>query len=141
MKKWNWISFIVGIVIGALLTTGVAFYVGNKLISNNGTDNIRGLTMLKEGEKGSVFDTKNIKVMQTLSSKMALAHTGKEDSFTHKMEYYNGILVLYIASDNVRLYDDQVIEIPQGKNLVQVGTFEYETKNKTMKTVPAVSIK
>ncbi len=141
MKKWSWMPFIVGIIIGSLLTIGTVFYLGHKAITNSGTDEITGLTMLKENEKGSTFDTKSIKVMQTLSPKMALAHTGKESSYTHKIEYYDGILVLYKAPDNARLYDDQIIEIPAGKSLVQIGTFEYETKNKTMKTVPAVSIK
>ncbi len=138
MKRWNWLSFIAGILIGALLTAGIAFYIGNKVVSEKG--GVPGLTMLKEGQKGSSFDTKSIKVMQTLSPKMALAHTGKIGDYTKEMNYY-GTLVLYIAEDNVSLYDDMIINIPEGKRLEQIGTFEYETKNKTMKTVPAVSIK
>ena len=102
MKNWNWISFIVGIIIGALLTTGVAFYFGHKTITeNNNINNVPGLTMLKEKQKGSTFDTKSIKVMQTLSPKMALAHTSEVSKYTHELNYY-GTLVLYVASDNVQ---------------------------------------
>ncbi len=138
MKKWSWVSFIVGIVIGALLVAGAGYYIA---ISNKGgTGSVPGLTMLKENEKGSTFDTKSIKVMQTLSTKMALAHTAKIGEYTKEINYY-GTLVLYIADDNVSLYDDMIIDIPEGKRLTQIGTFEYETKNKTMKTVPAVKIK
>lgn len=140
MKKWNWIPFIVGLIIGSLLT-GTMFNPGHKEIDNSRTDEIPGLIMLKENEKGSTFNTKSIKVMQTLSPKMALAHTGKESSYTHEIYYYDGILVLYKAPDNARLYDDQIIEIPADKSLIQIGTFKYKTKDETMKTVPAVSIK
>ena len=140
MKKWNWVSFIVGIVTGALLMIGVAFLIGNNVISHNDIKNVPGLTMLSENQKSSVFDTKSIKIMQTLSPKMALAHTEEVSKYTHEINYY-GTLVLYIASDDNPLYDDQIIKIPNSKRLVQVGTYEYETNMKTKKTVPAVSIK
>ena len=140
MKKWNWVSFIVGIVTGALLMIGVAFLIGNNGISHNDIKNVPGLTMLSENQKSSVFDTKSIKIMQTLSPKMALAHTEEVSKYTHEINYY-GTLVLYIASDDNPLYDDQIIKIPNSKRLVQVGTYEYETNMKTKKTVPAVSIK
>ena len=97
------------------------------------------LDLLKEGEQGSSFNTNSLEVMQTLSPKIALAHIEKESKYTHDIQY-NEILVLYIASDNVRLYDKQIIEIPQGKSLVQIGTYEYESRM-GVKTVPAVSIK
>ena len=140
MKKWNWVSFIVGIVTGALLMIGVAFLIGNNGISHNDIKNVPGLTMLSENQKSSVFDTKSIKIMQTLSPKMALAHTEEVSKYTHEINYY-GTFVLYIASDDNPLYDDQIIKIPNSKRLVQVGTYEYETNMKTKKTVPAVSIK
>ena len=140
MKKWNWVSFIVGIVTGALLMIGVAFLIGNNGISHNDIKNVPGLTMLSENQKSSVFDTKSIKIMQTLSPKMALAHTEEVSKYTHEINYY-GTLVQYIASDDNPLYDDQIIKIPNSKRLVQVGTYEYETNMKTKKTVPAVSIK
>ncbi len=140
MKNWNWASFGVGIVAGFLLTIVVATLLNNQRLANyNGSGNIPGLTMLKEGEQGTSFDTTSIEIFQTLSPKLALANTGKESKYSHEI-HYNGIIVLYIASDDIRLYDKQIIEIPQGKALVQIGTYEYESKM-GVRTVPAVSIK
>lgn len=141
MKSWNWGSFIAGIVAGSLLTIVVSVVINNQMLANyDGKGIIPGLTMLKEGEQGSSFNTSSLQVMQTLSPKLALAHIGKESKYSHEVSYTGGILVLYIASDEVRLYDDQIIEIPQGKTLVQIGTYEYGS-NLGRRTVPAVSIK
>ena len=140
MKSWNWRSFIFGIVTGFILTIIVSLIINNHMTANyDGTGQLPGLTMLKEGEQVSSFDTNSLQVMQTLSPKVALAHIGKENTHSHNISY-NGTLVLYITSDNVRLYDNQIIEIPQGKSLVQIGTYEYESKL-GKRTVPAVSIK
>ena len=97
--------------------------------------------MLNEGEKGSEINTKNIKVMQTLTPNTALTVTSETLKHTSDMVSYNGPLVLYIDPEKERLYDDQVITIPDGKKLVQVGTYRYETKKGDMKTVAAVEIK
>ncbi|MBR2142531.1 hypothetical protein [Anaerovibrio sp.] len=140
MKTWNWLSFVTGLVFGALLIVGIGFYMGNKTVHNNDNNvDTPGLTMLNEGEKGTVFETQGIKVMQTLNPKMALAFTEEKGKYTNEI-YYNGTCVLYIASDGERLYDDQIIKIPSGKKLIQVGTYEYPTKNNIIKTVPAVLI-
>lgn len=142
MKRWNWLSFIIGLVLGCVITIGIGVYTVEKHVPDqNNKYNVPGLVMLKENEKGSTFEAPSIKVMQTLSPKLALAHTGVKKSYSEKPVYMFGTLILFIAPDDIRLYDDQVIEIPNGKTLVHVGTFEYTTKEKIQKTVPAVTIK
>ena len=142
MKNWNWISFVAGIVAGIILMIGIGYFLSTRpLPENKGANGLPGLTMLNEGEKGSEINSKNIKVMQTLTPNTALTETSEDLKHTSDMVLYNGPVVLYIAPENERLYDDQVITIPDGKKLVQVGTYRYETKKGDMRTVAAVEIK
>ena len=142
MKNWNWISFVAGIVAGIILMIGIGYFLSTRpLPGNKGVNGLPGLTMLNEGEKGSEINSKNIKVMQTLTPNTALTETSEDLKHTSDMVLYNGPVVLYIAPENERLYDDQVITIPDGKKLVQVGTYRYETKKGDMRTVAAVEIK
>jgi hypothetical protein len=49
------------------------------------------------------------------------------------------MVVLFIADENTHYYDDQIISVPRGKCVRQIGTYQYETKM-GYKTVPAVAI-
>jgi hypothetical protein len=37
-------------------------------------------------------------------------------------------------------YDDQVIKVPEGKCMRQIGVYEYQTRMETIKTVPIVQV-
>ena len=37
-------------------------------------------------------------------------------------------------------YDDQMIEVPKGKCMRQIGVYEYQTKSENWKTVPIVQL-
>ncbi len=137
MKNWNWTSFIFGIGIGALVTMGIAFHGGQEVVTDN-LKNIPGLTLLKNGEQGTFFGNKSMTVLQALSRNRALAITRVVIA---DKSLPLGDMVFYIAPENVDLYDGQVIEIPNGKRLTHIGTYEYKTKSNEKKTVPAVIIK
>ena len=48
---------------------------------------------------------------------------------------------MLVTNDNGELYyDDQVIEVPKGKCMRQIGVYEYQTKSENWKTVPIVQL-
>ena len=49
-------------------------------------------------------------------------------------------MVLLVNYDGQTYYDNQKIIIPANKCARQIGTYQYSTKNETIKTVPAVVI-
>lgn len=82
------------------------------------------------------FDEKSVKVQQVIQSihnNQALVY-GKD-----KYGDYYG--TLYLLEDNMHtLYDDKVINIPEGMVLRMIGTYRYITVNGSYKTVPKVEI-
>jgi len=65
---------------------------------------------------------------------MALARTGGI------FDIREGIVILLINYEGKAYYDDQKIEIPANKCARQIGTYQYTTRDKFEKTVPAVVI-
>ncbi len=49
-------------------------------------------------------------------------------------------MVLLINDEGKYYYDDQIIEIPKGKCLRQIGVYKYMTKAEFEKTVPIAKI-
>ncbi len=84
-------------------------------------------------EAGDVVDEESFKVLQVIASDAALVN-GKD-------EYgYYGTLYLITNSDNKYYYDDEIVKVPQGKVVRQVGIYRYIAKNETLKTVPIIMI-
>jgi hypothetical protein len=50
------------------------------------------------------------------------------------------MVVLFIADENTHYYDDQIISVPRGKCVRQIGTYQYEERGIYKKTVPVVAI-
>ncbi len=122
-------SFILGIIAGALLAVIVNFAMNYNNSYVNSLPSINGLAMLNEREPRASFDdVKSIKIDQAIAPKAGHTIIGSKR-------------LLYVTSDDVHLYDGQKIEIPQGKALVQIGTYQYTTVEKEIKTIPAVTIK
>lgn len=125
MKKL--LLFSSGFIAGIIATLLVAILIN---VTNQPNDGRVGLTMFPE--KGDCIKAKGeIEVFQVLEPNMALANTG---------DILNGIVVLLINHDGKSYYDEQKIKIPAGKCARQVGTYQYTTKNETVKTVPVVVI-
>lgn len=112
--------FLAGFICGIIFI----IFVG---IAN--TDSNDGLVIFPE--KGECFHTNKIKVFQVIKPDMALAHIGAA---------FSGTLVLLVNENNKYYYDDEIVSVPKDKCARQIGTYQYETKNKTLKTVPVVNI-
>ena len=77
--------------------------------------------------------------MQVVGDNFALAHEVEYNSvFGRYMP--TDLLVLVTNDDGEYYYDEQIIKIPKGKCMRQVGVYKYRTKMELDKTVPIVKI-
>lgn len=127
MKKF--LLFLAGFISGAAVLLGVLLLIA-KGVENN-SSRIQGLTLFEQ--PGEVMTAKSYEVLQVVDGGNALANA--ESGY----DTYFGMVVLFLADENTNYYDDQIIKVPQGKCVRQVGTYQYPTKN-GYKTVPAVRI-
>lgn len=101
---------------------------------NQPNDGLIGLTIFPEkGESITRFESveREIEVFQVLRPNMALARTGRG---------FYGIVVLLINHDGKAYYDQQIMRIPADKSAIQIGVYQYTTKDDMLKTVPVVII-
>lgn len=45
-----------------------------------------------------------------------------------------GMVVLFLADEEISYYDDQKINVPTGKRVMQIGTYKYITRSEMGKT-------
>ena len=127
MKKL--VIFILGILVGVAITLIVA----GVAVSNNKD----GLTFFER--PGECLSTQPFEVMQVVGDNFALAHEVEYNSvFGRYMP--TDLLVLVTNDDGEYYYDEQIIKIPKGKCMRQVGVYKYRTKMELDKTVPNVKI-
>lgn len=130
MKKT--LLFIGGVVTGAALTILVAVLIGRSRPHDGG---FPGLTVFPE-RGDAIMTSGEIKVMQVVATDAALAWV-YEDGDEYSIDM---LLVLLTNNDGQTYYDDQKIDIPSGRSLRQIGTYQYTAANERVKTVPAVVI-
>lgn len=141
MKKG--LVFILGMIVGALLTIIVVYRLGSDSL-NDGTGGgsapygDSGISLFSE--PGEVMTLKSFKLFQVLSNGTALAESTEKANVQYPALDYGDPIVLLLPEDGMAYYDDQVIKVPAGKKARQVGTYRYETKNEFVKTVPIVRI-
>ena len=125
MKKW--LIFVIGLITGFFLTIIVGFII----VSSSSDSHI------KEYQHPKVFTiATKFKVFQVFEGG-ALAHC---ETKTGDMAYFmNGPIVCIKAEGDNLFYDDQIIEVPEGREILQIGTFSYQTKL-TEKVVPYIVI-
>lgn len=75
--------------------------------------------------------------MQVVDQNYALAY---EQEYSKNYYRHTGLLVLVTNDTGDYYYDKQVIEVPEGKCMRQVGVYEYQTKSNDWKTVPIVKL-
>ena len=99
-------------IVGALLTLAVLFYIGNRV--GGGDNGIPGLTLFEE--PGDCISTQSFKVIQVdqYGNALAMEKSGSGD-------LYLGVLVLFLAEENASYYDDQIIKIPSGSCAKQLS--------------------
>lgn len=122
MKKW--IVFVLGFVSGMVFLFLVLLIIGKSSATNE------GMTYFEK--PGKCISTKDFEVMQVVGEGYALAR--------EKKGYVGGILVLVTNENGELYYDDQVIKVPEGKCMRQIGVYEYQTRMETIKTVPIVQV-
>ena len=143
----NWQSFLLGFISGAFATFVVLDIIGmNSVDSNEPSENIEseeatgqtnknidGVTWFDE--PGDVIKEKSFKVSQVLSDFVALANGSGDSGY-----YWDGIKYLLVNKENKYYYDDEIVKVPSGRVVRQVGVFQYETRLDMTKTVPIVMI-
>lgn len=122
MKKW--IVFVLGFVSGIVFLFLVLLIIGKTYATNDG--------MTYFDKPGKCISTKDFEVMQVVGEGYALAR--------EKKGCVGGILVLVTNENGELYYDDQIIEVPKGKCMRQIGVYEYQTKSENWKTVPIVQL-
>ncbi len=130
MKKW--LVFLLGFISGIIFTFVVSFIIAG---GSNGTNN--RMTFFEQ--PGECLSTNNFEVMQVVGDGCALAHEVQWNSFYEGYESTD-LLVLLINDKGEYYYDDQIIKVPKGKCMRQVGIYKYPTKMEIEKTVPIVKL-
>lgn len=121
----NILIFLAGVVTGV----GVLIALGLYLNSQNSLPN--GVTLYDS--PGELIERDAFEVIQVLDSGDALAKT----CFAFGMPT---LTVLFPGSPQTAYYDNQIIRIPEGKCIRQIGVFRYTSKIDQEKTVPIVDI-
>ena len=95
---------------------------------------LTGITLFPKKKEGEILAKSNeqLRVFQVLKPNTVLIKTGV---------FPNEILMLLLGEDDDLFYDNQKINIPEGKAAKQVGVYQYNTKSGELKTIPAVKIK
>lgn len=128
MKKW--VIFVLGFIAGAVFLFFVLLIIGKSSSNDNG--------MTYFDKPGKCISKKDFKVFQVIGEGYALAEERLE--FSSEITLPGNLLVL-VTNDNGELYyDDQIIEVPKGKCMRQIGVYEYQTRMETIKTVPIVQV-
>ena len=141
MKKWLFfwggvvMGFILAIVLGVIINRSQDVPAQPQTEFGGQTeekeDKIDGLTLFET--PGKAFEEKSMEVFQVLAPNAALVN-GKSDYG------YMGQTYLLVNRENEYYYDEEIIKVPQGKVLRQIGVYQYVTRAEMSKTVPVVMI-
>ena len=128
MKKG--LIFLAGFISGI-----ICLVVFSLIVTRCSSGNIEGLTIYDE--PGDVISASSFEVFQVVQQGNALAFAGEPRS--HGGYSYIGMVVLFLADETTHYYDEQIITIPRGKCVRQIGIHQYNTED-GYKTVPVVAI-
>lgn len=140
------LSYCLGILTGILLTVGFLAIrkattkedvatITEKTESPEKQDKLPdGVTLLDEPIPFN--EAKNFKILQVVFEDAALAQSEKKEPYIGS--YYTDPVVLIISEQKNTFYDDQIVKCPKDSKVIQVGTYQYQTKM-GWKTVPIVS--
>lgn len=124
MKK-GWV-FLLGFI------SGVAFLFIVSLILASNVQKDDGMTFFEEA--GECLSTQPFEVFQVLDNGVALASEIEEQHSSWNST--TDLTVLLINDEGKYYYDDQVITIPDGMCMRQIGVYKYTTNSGRDKTVP-----
>ena len=119
-----WGGFFVGAIVSILILVAIAYvYEKPQTI-------IPGAAIFDEPTE--YFHANSFKVMQVVKDNAALVHSGSDP--------FSGQMFLLINHNNHFYYDDEVIRVPKGKTVRQMGIYRYTTNMGIDKTVPVIEI-
>ena len=145
----KWLYFGTGVVVGVICTFLLTAFMSEKESHGSASvavetaskqqkkDELRDKGIVIFDKKGDVIEEKSLKVMQVIGEDAALVH-GKEKDDNYDM--YLGSIYLITNYEQKYYYDEQIINIPAGKVLRQIGIYNYLTRMDMKKTVPIVMI-
>ena len=125
----KWVYFGLGVIAGIVLTFVFAYIYNASMAKGND-----GLTWFEE--PGEVVDVKSYRVFQVIGDDAALV----EGQTYENLEIYTGAVYLLINEEGKYYYDEEIIRVPDGKVVRQVGIYKYPTKSDFIKTVPIIAI-
>lgn len=126
------VSFILGIITGVVLTIVTLFVIAKASGAGQGiTDD--GITMFEQ--PGDIIPAKKFEVLQVVPNG-ALATS---ENTEYGISTFTGPIVLFLSDGQNTYYDDEVITVPKGKAVRQIGSYQYETRM-GYKTVPIVQV-
>ena len=128
----NLLVFVLGFISGVAFTFFAAIVISNTTDTNN-----NGMIFFEQ--PGKCLSTKSFEVMQVIDDNHALAHEMEWDSYLKKYEQTD-LLVLVTNDNGEYYYDEQLIKIPKGKCMRQVGVYKYKNRMDVVKTVPIVKL-
>lgn len=136
------LTYFLGILTGVVLTIG--FLAIRNATSKDGAEGTEktekqaklpdGVTMLDEPIPFT--EAKNFEILQVVFDDAALAQSEKKMQYTGSI-YYTDPVVLIVADQKNTFYDDQIVKCPKDSKVMQVGTYNYQTKM-GWKTVPII---
>lgn len=118
--------YVGGIVTGIILTFAFFFFVAL------GTPPDENVVLFEKPQQE--INVKSFKVKQVLPDGSALATVNDTFDIDHI-----GMVVLFLADEGISYYDEQIINVPTGKRVMQIGTYKYDMRS-VGKTVPIVEI-
>jgi hypothetical protein len=136
------LTYFLGILTGVVLTIGfLAIRNATSKGGAEGTEKTEKQAKLPEGvtmldEPIPFTEAKNFEVLQVVFEDAALAQSEKKMQYTGSI-YYTDPVVLVVADQKNTFYDDQIVKCPKDAKVMQVGTYQYQTKM-GWKTVPIV---
>ena len=125
----KFICFILGLVTGVVLTIGGLVVLG--AISQ--AEETSGVTMFDQ--PGEEMTARKYKVMQVIP----IGALAESEEIRYGQSTFLGPVVLFYSEGQSAHYDDEVIKVPKGKKVVQVGTYQYNSAVGN-RTVPIVRI-
>ena len=117
---------------GIVFTFVVALAISSH---SNATNN--GMTFFEQ--PGECLSRNPFKVIQVIDNRYALAHGMIFNPLSVQWEATS--LVVLITNDSGEYYyDNQIIQVPVGQCMRQVGIYKYQSKAEIEKTVPIVKL-
>ena len=123
MKKG--LIFSGGFITGIVITFLVLFFIA-RCQSNKAT---------YFETPGEIVEGTSFEVFQVIEPGAALVNA-KSDMGS----LYLGAVYLIVNNEGKYYYDDEIINVPKGKVIRQVGIYKYPTKDNFEKTVPIIQI-